>query len=99
MRLGRRWSKARRTHYQNLNRLGRGAQFICVFGANITNGPEQWEAHISRARDGRGHPLLARRPPARFICRARRPHRQFQEKTTDAAGLPDNPNQVCSMGK
>ncbi|HEY6078945.1 MAG TPA: glucose-1-phosphate adenylyltransferase [Polyangiaceae bacterium] len=108
MRLGPRWFEGSADAiYQNMNLIGDEApEYICVFGADhiYRMDPEQLvEAHI---QSGCGVTVAAIRVPrdeaSRFgvIVPGKNDRiAQFREKPTDAAGLPDNPDQVyASMG-
>lgn len=108
MRLGPRWFEGSADAiYQNLNLIGDEApEYICVFGADhiYRMDPEQLvDAHI---QSGAGVTVAAIRVPrneaSRFgVIVPGRDGRiaKFQEKPSDAVGLPHSPDQVyASMG-
>jgi glucose-1-phosphate adenylyltransferase len=108
MRLGRRWFEGSADAiYQNLNLIGDEApDYICVFGADhiYRMDPEQMvDAHIE---SGAGVTVAAIRVPrseaSRFgvlVPGSSQRIVKFEEKPSQAPGLPDNPNQVyASMG-
>ena len=108
MRLGKRWFEGSADAvYQNLNLLtDEDPDYICIFGADhiYRMDPEQMvEAHI---QSGAGVTVAGIRVPRDEASRfgviepgANDRIKSFQEKPTDAPGLPDNPNEVfASMG-
>jgi len=108
MRLGRRWFEGSADAiHQNLNLIGdENPEYICVFGADhiYRMDPQQMlEAHIE---SGAGVTVAGLRVPRadayRFGVLEPGPNgriRRFQEKPSQAPGLPDDPDRVfASMG-